>query len=92
MTNDEMLAMLKIDLGITTEAYDQRLLQLLESAQTEIEDKGATLNLESIAHCNLVIMFAAWRWRRRDTGEGMPRMVKRALNNLIFGQKMEGEG
>lgn len=82
-----MLPMLKIDLGITATAYDARLKQYLINAAKEITREGADLS-DCIDDQHLVIMYAAWQWRRRDTGEGMPRMVRYALNNRIFSQKM----
>lgn len=85
-----MLPMLKIDLGITATAYDARLTQYLINAEKEIKREGADLT-DSIEDQQLVIMYAAWQWRRRDTGEGMPRMVRYALNNRIFSQKMSEE-
>ena len=33
-------------------------------------------------------MYAGWLWRRRDTMEGMPRMLRWALNNKVFSGKM----
>lgn len=87
-----ILGRLKIDLGITTTAYDYRLLQYIESAKLMIQREGATLSLESESYSEedvmLVVMYAAWMWRRRDTGEGMPRMLRYALNNKIFSEKM----
>lgn len=83
-----MLEMLKIDLGITTTAYDGRLEQYLSSAQQMIEREGVTaLNLSALEDQQLVVMYAAWLWRRRDTQEGMPRMLRWALNNRIFSEK-----
>ena len=89
-----MLEMLKIDLGITTTAYDERLGQYLNSAQQMIEREGVTaLNLSTLEDQQLVVMYAAWLWRRRDTQEGMPRMLRWALNNRIFSEKAkEKEG
>ena len=95
MTTEQKLAMLKIDLGITSTAYDNRLTQYIEGAKREIEREGITLSLddtqsgtsETIDDANLVVMYAAWMWRRRDTGEGMPRMIRWMLNNRIFGME-----
>lgn len=84
-----MLDMLKVDLGITTKAYDDRLLQVIQYAMKAIQREGATLDTcGSIEDANLVIMYAAWTWRQRDTMEGMPRMLRWALNNRIFSEKM----
>lgn len=92
MTSAEtLLPSLKIDLGITTDAYNERLTAYLENAQKEIQREGVTLGNE-VDDDQLVIMYAAWTWRRRDSGEGMPRMLRYALNNRVFAQKMaEGE-
>lgn len=84
-----ILSALKIDLGITTKAYDERLMHYIEAAEAEITREGVTLN-ESDSH--LIIMYAAWLWRRRDSGAGMPRMIRWALNNRVFSEHMqEGE-
>lgn len=84
----DILMALKIDLGITTSAYDERLRQYLEAAEKEITREGVTLT-EDDDH--LVVMYAAWLWRRRDSGAGMPRMIRRALNNRVFQEKMAGD-
>lgn len=91
MTTEEMLAALKIDLGIATTAYDARLAQYLKTAEAEIRKEGVTLDLSDIDHVQAVTMYAGWLWRKRDTGEGMPRMVRYQLNNLIFHQHLGGE-
>lgn len=89
-TAADLLPGLKVDLGIKTEAYDQRLISYLENAQKEIQREGVTLS-NAVDDNQLVIMYAAWTWRRRDSGEGMPRMLRYALNNRVFAQKMAGE-
>ena len=87
-----MLEMLKVDLGITTHAYDERLCQYLDTAAERITAEGARLDVSrALGDKNLVIMYAAWMWRKRDTMEGMPRMLRWALNNAVFGGKLEAE-
>ncbi|MBR3237431.1 MAG: phage head-tail connector protein [Oscillospiraceae bacterium] len=86
------LQMLKTDLGITTTAYDLRLQQYLTSAQQMIEREGVkALDLSVLEDAQLVVMYAAWMWRRRDSQDGMPRMLRWALNNRIFAEKMKEE-
>ena len=84
-----MLGMLKIDLGISTTAYDSRLGQYITSAQVEVSREGVsfpeTLTLDDM---QLIVMYAAWMWKRRESGDGMPRMVRYLLNNRIVAQKM----
>lgn len=82
-----MLGGLKVDLGITTDAYNERLLVYLQAAQARITEEGVVLN-DSVEDSLLTTQYAAWLWRRRDSGEGMPRMLRYALNNRIFSRKM----
>ena len=84
-----MLAMLKTDLGIiTSTAYDARLTQLLTAAESAIRKEGAsTLDASDPLDQQLIVMYAAWMWRRRDSMEGMPQMLRRALNNRVFREK-----
>lgn len=86
-----ILLMLKIDLGVTTTAYDSRFLQLISAAEGYIKAEGAILDLESVDDMQLVKMYADYLWRRRDSQTGMPRMLRFALNNKVLGQKA-GEG
>ena len=91
MTNAQiagLLKSLKVDLGILrTTAYDERLTEIIKSSFEMIVREGATLNVSDSEDAQLVVMYSAWTWRRRDTGEGMPRMLRWALNNRIFGEK-----
>ena len=88
MNHEEMLAALKIDLGLTTTKYDERLVTYLERAEQEITREGVRLSGERTDDVNLVIQYAAWMWRKRDTGEGMPRMIRWQINNRIFGKEL----
>ena len=95
MTEDQLqtaLEMLKVDLGISTDAYNERLGQYLESSVTQIAAEGAALDMSKVEDMQLAVMYAAWMWRRRDTMEGMPRMLRWQLNNRIFSQHMAQEG
>lgn len=84
-----MLEMLKIDLGITANVYDERLGQYLEAARRECEREGVTFPATlAVDDMQLIVMYAAWMWRRRDDMQGMPRMLRFQLNNRIFSQKM----
>lgn len=92
MTDEQItnvLASLKVDLGILrTTAYDERLKEIIKSSCEMIEREGITLNLASQEDSQLVVMYSAWTWRKRDTGEGMPRMIRYALNNRVFSEKI----
>ena len=94
MADSTMLAMLKTDLGISTStAYNTRLEQLLTVAQSAITEEGAsTLDASDPLDMQLIGMYAAWLWRRRDEMSGMPRMLRLALNNRVFGEAARGDG
>lgn len=87
---DTLLAMLKTDLGISasTTAYDARLAQYLNAAREAIIQEGATtISTSDPADMQIIVMYAAWLFRRRDSMDGMPRMLRMALNNRVFAQK-----
>lgn len=89
MDKSTMLTMLKVDLGIsTTTAYDERLTEYLNSAQDALIREGVRPNLSVNTDCSLVIMYAAWMWRKRDTSEAMPRMLRWQINNRLFSEKV----
>ena len=89
MTTETMLTSLKVDLGITTTAYDERLIQILNSATKYIEAEGITLE-STIEDGNLVVMYASWLWQKRKENIGMPRMLRWAMNNRLFTEKTNG--
>ena len=90
MTDAQLLAALKVSLGITVEAYDDRLTQLIADAKSAIiaEGAGSLDPSGDTGDAQLVIMYAQWSWTRRDSMEAMPRMLRWRLNNRIFGEKM----
>lgn len=89
MTDRELVVWLKTDLGITTPAYDDRLEVYIASARDEIIREGVLLT-GTTEDDNLVVMYAAWMWRSRDTHDGMPRMLRYALNNRLFARAAGG--
>lgn len=116
MTSVEIMAMLKANLQIINTSFDTYLGQLLRVSISEIEAEGITMDvtysqedptvysIASIRDCNLVVMYAAYLYRKR-VAEGtkgsnvyeykgapaMPKMLRLALNNRLFGQKMRDE-
>lgn len=90
MNEQLMLISLKTDLGISTDAYDASLLRRLQVAQARITEEGVTLE-DTENDRDLVVMYAGWLWRYRQTSEAMPRMLRYALNNRIFSVKARAE-
>lgn len=85
MNAAELLPDLKIDLGISSSAFDGRLIDRLDTAMERITAEGVTLT-ESTGDKDLVLMYAAWLWRSRVTQAPMGRMLRLALNNRSIGQ------
>ena len=86
------LAMLKVDLGLLTITQDQEtyLEQLLDAAQLRLTDDGITLVEGNAQHDALVVMYAAWLYRKRDQDpdkQAMPKMLQLLRNSILFGQK-----
>lgn len=92
MTEQDRLAMLKIDLKISSTGYDTRLAQYLQAAEKAIKAEGAaTLDSTQLEDAQLVVMKAAYDWRvnRHEATGDMYRALRRALNNRIFSEKMK---
>lgn len=88
--------MTKFNLTIMGTAWDAYLQNLIEVAKKLIEREGITLDTSSVEDCNLIIMYAAYLYRKRvDTDAqgyrigtvNMPRMLRYALNNRLFSEK-----
>lgn len=79
----DVLTLLKIDLGMIGDAYDPHLNQLIDAAKEFIAREGIALT-ESAEDVQLLLMYAAYLYRKRATNEVMPRMLRWALNNRIF--------
>lgn len=92
MTAADMLTMTKLNLEIpaANTLFDAYINNLIDAAKQMISREGIVLT-ESIEDGNLVVMYAAYLYRKRaeDTPQ-MPRMLRYALNNRLFSQKVGG--
>ena len=99
---ETLLTMLKVDLGILSSTkYDERFTQLLAAAKKAIIAEGvATLDDEDPLDQELIVMYAAWLWRKRDGTLGtrqnvdmtvMPRMLRLQLNNRKMNEAVNGD-
>lgn len=90
MTDETILAMLKVNLQIIAgnTLQDEYLQNLIATARQMIIREGIMLT-DSIEDGNLVVMYAAYLYRKRaDDAPVMPRMLRYALNNRLFSQKV----
>lgn len=88
MTRD-ILAMLKSNLQLMGTTWDEYLTQLIEVSTREIGREGVVLDTSQIDDVNLIVMYASYLYRKRNTDGPMPRMLRYALNNRLFAGKVE---
>lgn len=84
-----ILSMVKADLSLVTKSKDDYLFMLINAAREQIKREGIVLT-DSIGDAQLVVMYAAYLFRKRAEdfdAAGMPRMLRYALNNRLFAQK-----
>ena len=91
MTNSDILVMLKSNLQLMGTAWNEYLTQLIEVAKREIERLGIELYTSNVDDVNLIVMYAAYLYLKRNTDGPMPRMLRYALNNRLFAGKVETE-
>lgn len=90
MTDKAILAMLKVDLQISAEQYDDYLKNLIELAKKAITREGITIKKDT-EDGMIVEMYAAYLYRKRkENVAGMPRMLRYMLNNRLLSEKMGG--
>lgn len=91
MSDTELLTMTKADLEIiaANTSKDTYLTQLISAAKKFIGTEGITLDLSDMEDCTLVVMYAAYLYRKRaEDSVSMPRMLRWALNNRLFKEKV----
>lgn len=91
MTNSDILAMMKSNLQLIGTTWDEYLTQLIEVSTREIGREGVVLDTSQIDDVNLIVMYASYLYRKRNTDGPMPRMLRYALNNRLFAGKVEAE-
>ena len=82
--------LLKLRLGMTSDAMYERLDHLLEAVIKELDDeKGIEVDLENARVLEFVISYAAWRYEKKSESAGMPRFIQLDLRNLYLHNKKE---
>ena len=83
-------AMLKADLGFLTEPPEsiRTLMEAkLNAAHVRLARDGVVIDQSDPSDEELVVMYAAWLYRKRDSGEGKPQMLRQELND----RKVDGK-
>lgn len=89
MFNEILLDTLKMNLSLTTTAYDDYLIELIKASRQMIAREGIEIRCTA-EDAQLIVMYAAYLFRKRAEDKPiMPRMLRYALNNRLFGQKIQ---
>ena len=84
MNIQEIVALLKASLGITTTARDTYLTAIVNGIVKELEDeKGLVLVGTNPNHLMFCVDYAKWRYKDVDK-TGMPRNLQFRLHNLMI--------
>lgn len=94
MTQADLLKLLQTDINLLLpdETRVAQLTHIINTAIQFIRREGAALSEPYNAEDGqLIVMYAAYLFRKRATNEAMPRMLRWALNNRIFSGKAGAE-
>ncbi|MED4016994.1 hypothetical protein [Sutcliffiella cohnii] len=84
---NNLLILLKLDLGISNNARDEYFLSLIDSSKAEIERRGITLDFQDIEDQMLVSDYAAWQYRKRQEDVPLARNIIARLRNRIIKER-----
>ena len=88
---DAMMQLLKIRLGIASNARDAYLIHLISATIKMLDDeKGINVDADNELILAFIVDYSAWRYESKGEFGGMPRHLQFALHNLmIHNQKPE---
>lgn len=84
MASAAAMALLKADLGRTGAIPDDVVMlmeQKLDAATPALLERGIAIDESNPLDMDLLVMYAAWLYRKRDTGAELPMMIRQAINN-----------
>lgn len=87
-----ILALLKLDLGITSDAKDDYFLALIDSAVSEISARGVKLDFAATEDLLLISDYAAWAYRKRTSDTAMSKSLCHRLRNRAVKTRSELSG
>jgi len=80
-----ILSLVKASLGITAAVRDTYINAIIDGVIKELEDeKGLVLDNANPNHLIFIVDYVAWRYKSKDSAEGMPRHLQFRLHNLII--------
>ena len=98
MANEESAAMalLRVNVGFPTAGsvpagIDTLLQNALDTATADLLAMGITLDTAVAADLNLQVMYAAWLYNKRKTGEGMGLALSARIHNRQVARATKGD-
>lgn len=85
---DNVLILLKIDLGITHNLRDAYFIQLIQGSEKEIEKKGVRLDLNAADDQMLLADYAAWTYRKRQEDIPLANNIQHRIRNRIIKERV----
>lgn len=84
----QVLTLLKLDLGISHNLRDAFFIQLLKSSQQELDKKGINLNLDSADDQMLLSDYSAWIYRKRQEDVPLANNIQQRIRNRIVKERI----
>lgn len=84
---ENILTLLKIDLGVLHNFRDAYLIELIKATIEEIKRRGITLDLRSADDFMLVVDYAAWTYRKRQEDIPLANNIQHRLRNRIIKER-----
>lgn len=85
MDEQQILALVKARLGITTAVRDTYLAAIISGVVRELQhEKGIALDPADMNHVMFCVDLATWRYQSVDSDGAMPRHLQYRLRNLII--------
>lgn len=96
MATNTALALLRTNVGFpSADAVPDGVTEMLENdldtAASELSDMGIVLDESLAADINLQVMYAAWLYHKRKTGEGMGLALSARIHNRQVARATKGE-
>ncbi len=94
MASEAALNLLKADLGFKSPPWEIELLMhtRLNAAENALKRDGIEIDENDADDLLLLVMYASYLYRKRDSGERKPRMLRDAINDRKVEKATGGSG
>ncbi len=86
---DEIIAILKLNLGISHDQKDKALLEEIKAAKSELESKSIKIDYDSPEDRMLLVDFSLWRYKNKNEDIALPKSISYRIKNRIAKRRAE---